>query len=413
MAKNYASIYANTGDSSALNQRFFLKQEVTKGVMAVPAASDYFFALSGGSINFSQPINSSPHRSGRHNNNTIKEKKALEWSLPTMVNIDVSAAQGTAELESAMRVLWKSLLGRETIPGAVQYDSAEDPSITFTMFEIGDKWAKQSRGLFVDACEISLPGDGQSQLNWSGMGVEAYLVGVGKSIIDNDGGNSITLQAGEGKLFPVGSLVMLVEGDGLTRSADTPAGSARKVVSVTGDVVSLDGAVLADADGSGTPVYLCYYEPVLTGSEGIDNPLTGLVGTFTSTSIPGMPCVRSATITVTNGHEIVNYCWGTDAASGSIFVPASRLEVDVSIEMNLNKDTVAFYNSVQSFEAQDLNFKLGSVAGRHLEIDLPKAIFQVPSISVPETGSIPVTFEGKAYQAGGLDSADEIVVKYN
>lgn len=411
MAKNYASIYASTGDSSSLNQRFFIKQEGTRGTMVVPAAVDYFFALSGGSINFSQPINSSPHRSGRHNNNTIKEKKALEWSLPTMVNIDTAAAQGVAELEGGLRVLWKSLLGKESIPAEVQYDSSEDPSITFSMFEIGDKWCKQARGLFVDACEISLPGDGQSQLNWSGMGVESYLVGIGKSTVDNDGGQTVTLQAGEGKQFPVGSFVMLVEADGTTRSADTPSGSARKVVSVTGDVITLDGAALADADGSGTPIYLSYYEPVMTGAEGIDNPQTGLVGTFTSASIPGMPCVRSATITVTNGHEIVNYCWGTDAAYGAIFVPASRLEVDVSIELNLNKDTVAFYNAVQQFEAQDLNFKLGDAAGRHLEIDIPKAIFQVPSISVPENGSIPVTFEGKAYQQA-LDAADEIVVKY-
>ncbi|NBW82966.1 hypothetical protein EBR21_14540, partial [bacterium] len=136
MAKNYASIYASTGDSSSLNQRFFIKQEGTRGTMVVPAAADYFFALSGGSINFSQPINSSPHRSGRHNNNTIKEKKALEWSLPTMVNIDTAAAQGVAELEGGLRVLWKSLLGKESIPAEVQYDSSEDPSITFTMFEV-------------------------------------------------------------------------------------------------------------------------------------------------------------------------------------------------------------------------------------------------------------------------------------
>lgn len=411
MAKNYAAIYANTGDSSSLNQRFFIKQEASRGTMLVPQAADYFFALAGGSLNFSQPIESSPHRSGRHNNNTIKQKKTLEWSLPTYVNIDTAVAQGVTELESSLRVLWKSLLGKESVPDAVVYDSSEDPSITFSMFEIGDKFAKQARGCFVDACEISLPGDGQSQLNWSGMGVESYLVGIGKSTINNSGGNTVTVQTGEGKQFPVGGLVMIIEADGSTRSADTAAGSARKITNVAGDVVTLDGVALADADGSVTPVYLCYYEPVMAGTEGIDNPQTGLVGTFTSGSIPGVPCVRSATITVTNGHEIVNYCWGHDSASGSIFVPASRLEVDVSIELNMNKDTVAFYNAVQQFEAQDLNFKLGDALGRHLEVDIPKAIFQVPAISIPETGSIPVTFEGKAYQTA-LDNADEITVKY-
>lgn len=411
MSKNYASIYANSGDSSALNQRFYLKEEVTKGTMAIPAAADYFYVLSGASISFSQPIVSSPHRSGRHNNNTIKEKKALEWSIPTMVNIDTAVGAGTTELEPALRVLWKSLLGRETVSGGVTYDSVLDPSITFTVFEIGDKWSKQAYGCFVDACEISLPGDGQSQLSWSGMGVESYLVGIGKSTVDNNAGQTVTLQAGEGKRFPVGARVMLIEADGSTRSADTVAGSARKVVSVSGDIVTLDGAALADADGSGTPVYLVYFEPVLTGSEGIDNPQTGLQGTFTSGSIPGNPCIRSATISVANGHEVVNYCWGTDAASGSIFVPASRLEVSVSIEMNLNHDLVEFYNAVQSFEAQDLNFKLGDTALRFLELDLPKVIFQVPSIEVPENGSIPVSFEGVAYQSS-LDAADELVVSY-
>jgi hypothetical protein len=411
MSKNYASIYGNSGDSSALNQRFYLKEETVKGTFVLPAAADYFFALAGGALSFSQPIVSSPHRSGRHNNNTIKEKKALEWSLPTMVNINTAAAQGTAELEPALRVLWKSLLGRETVPGAVQYDSLSDPSITFSIMEVGDKWAKQAFGCFVDACEISLPGDGQSQLSWSGMGVESYLVGIGKSTISNNAGQTITLQSGEGKRFPVGARVMIVEADGSTRSADTVAGAARKVVSVSGDIVTLDGAALADADGSSTPIYLCYYEPVLAGTEGIDNPQTGLQGTFTSSSIPGNPCIRSATISVANGHEVVNYCWGTDAASGSIFVPASRLEVSVSIELNLNHDLVEFYNSVQQFEAQDLNFKLGDTALRFLELDLPRVIFQVPSIDVPETGSIPVSFEGIAYQSA-LDAADELVVSY-
>jgi hypothetical protein len=411
MSKNYASIYSNSGDSSALNQRFYLKEETIKGTFVLPLSSDYFYALAGGSISFSQPIISSPHRSGRHNNNTIKEKKALEWSLPTMVNIDTAAAQGTSALESALRVLWKSLLGRETIPGEVQYDSATDPSITFSIMEVGDKWAKQAFGCFVDACEISLPGDGQSQLAWSGMGVESYLVGIGKSTVDNDGGQTVTVQSGEGKRFPIGSKVMLIESDGMTHSADIPQNTARTVVSVSGDVITLDGAALADADGSGTPVYLCYYEPCAVYPMGIDNPQTGLQGTFTSSSIPGNPCIRSATISVANGHEIVNYCWGTDTASGSIFVPASRLEVSVSIELNLNHELVEFYNAVQAFEAQDLNFKLGDTALRFLEIDLPRVVFQVPSIDVPETGSIPVSFEGTAYQSA-LDAADEIVVSY-
>lgn len=411
MAKNYATLHGSSNDSTALIQKFYLKEETTRGSLTVPTGSDFFYVLGGGSINFSQPINPSPHKSGRHNTSAIKEKKALEWSFPTFVNIDETAlSAGVGELDPAVRVLWKSLLGAESVSGSgVAYDSSSEPSITFSIMEVGDKWAKQAFGLFVDSCEISLPGDGQSQLNWSGMGVESYLVGIGKSTISNDGGNTVTLQVGEGKMFPVGSKVMLIEADGVTRSADTPVNTARTVESVVGDVVTLSGSAFTDADGSADAVYLCYYEPAT--SVAIDNPLTGLIGSFTSSSIPGNPCIRSATINIQNGHELVNYCWGHDSAALPVFVPASRLEVDVSIEMNLNAGTAHLYNAITAFEAQDLMFKLGEAAGRHLEINLPKVIFQVPSISVPENGSIPVTFEGKAYQQS-LDAADECVVTY-
>lgn len=410
MAKNYATLYASENDSTALIQKFYLKEEVTRGTLAVPAGSDYFYVLGGGSLNFSQPINPSPHKSGRHNTSAIKEKKALEWSFPTFVNIDVAEPAGITELDPALRVLWKSLLGVEKVSGSgVAYDSSAEPSVTFSIMEVGDRWAKQAFGCFVDSAEISLPGDGQSQVNWSGMGVEAYLVGIGKSTTDNNGGNDVTLQANEGKLFPVGSKVMLIKDDGVTYSADTAANQCRTVTAVNGDVVTLDGAALADADGGSAAIYLCYFEP--QGAVAIDNPQTGLVGTFTSASIPGNPCIRSATINIQNGHELVNYCWGHDAASGSVFVPASRLEVDVSIELNLNKHTAYLYNSITQFEAHDLLFKLGEATSRHFEVNLPKVIFQVPSISIPENGSVPVSFEGKAYQQS-LDAADECVVSY-
>lgn len=409
MAKNYASLYSSALDSSALNQTLYVKQETVNGVMIAPTDSDFTFILEGGSMNFSQPLESSLHRSGRHNNNTILKKKTLEWSYPTYINIDTGVAAGASEVEDGIKTLWKSALGRETIDGSgVAYDSANDPSITFTIHEIGDMWAKQGYGCFVDSAEIQFVGDGESQINWSGMGVESYLVGMSQSVVDNSGGNTVTVAAGEGKRFPVGSMVMLVESDGLTRSADTPNGSPRIVTDVTGDVVTLDGAVLADADGSVTPIYLVYYEPETPA--GIDNPQIGLVGDFISASMGGQ-CVRNATISIANNHELVNYCFSTDAADGSIFVPASRLEVTASVEINMSKANVGIYNDIQNQIEQDLQFILGDSTTRHLQVTLPRVEFTTPSIDVPSSGSIPVTFEGVAYQTS-LDAADEIEVKY-
>ena len=407
MAKNYKSIYESGLDSSSLNQAFYLKKEIVNGVLVPPVGADFLFALAGGSMSFSQPIEPSAHRSGRHNNNTIKKKKALEWSLPVYVNIDTGVAAGVTEIEPAIATLWESALGRKTISSGVIFDSVNDPSLTFSLMEVGDMWAKQAYGCFVDQAEISLPGDGESQITFSGMGIESYLVGISASSTAN-AGNAATVKTGHGRRFPVGSLVMIIKNDGVTRSTDTPTGSPRKVVSVAGDVVTLDGAALTDADGTTNDVFLVYYEP--TGAVGIDNPQTGLVGEFASMSMGGQ-CVRSATITIANGNEIQNFCYGTDAVSGSIFVPASRLQVTASVEINLNKHNVGLYNDIQAFLPQDLLFVLGLSTTRHLEIDLPKVIFQVPSIEVPDSGSIPVTFEGTAYQTS-LGAADEITVSY-
>ena len=409
MAKNYASIYASVLDSSSLNQNVFIAKESVNGVMQAPTGSDFTFVLAGGGQNFTQPLESSAHRSGRHNNNTIKKKKALDWNYPTYVNIDTGVAAGASEIDTGVATLWESLLGYSSVDGTgYTFDSRNDPSITMTIFENGDMFGRQAYGCFVDACEASFPGDGEAQLNWSGFGVESFTVGISQSVVDNNGGNTITVATGEGKRFPVGGMVMLVEADGSTRSADTPDGAPRKVVSVAGDVVTLDGAVLADADGSVSEIYLAYYEPeTITG---IDNPQTGLVGSFASTSMDTNIC-RSLTVSMTNNHEPVNYNFGTDGLSGSLFVPASRFEVSVSVDINMNKKTVGIYNDIQAFLPQDITIKLGDDTSRHLEIALPRVEFGVPSISVPESGSIPVTFEGMAYQTV-LDAADEVRVFY-
>lgn len=412
MAKNYASIYSSVLDSSGLNQSVYIKKETSNGTMIPPTDDDFVFVTAGGTQEFTQPLESSAHRSGRHNNNTIVKKKSLSWSYPMYLNVDTAANAGSDELENGVDVLWESCLGYKFADGTgVYYDSSNDPSITFTIFEVGDQWCKQAFGCFVDSCEISLLGDGESTLSWSGMGIESYLVGLSQSVTNNSG-NTVTVAAGHGKRFPVGSLVQIIKFDGTTRSTDTPNGSPRKVLSVAGDVVELDGNALLDADGSvvNEPIYLTYYEP--ENPVGIDNPQTGLVGDFISQSM-GSQCVRNATISIANGHEAVNYCYGEDALSGSIFVPASRLEVSASVEINLSKENVGIYNDVQSFIPQDLEFNVGdsSPGSRHVNIKLPRVEFGIPSISVPESGSIPVTFEGLAYQTT-LDAANEIQIKY-
>lgn len=411
MAKNFASIYASGNDAVALNQRLFIKEESARGTLALPAATDFFFHLEGGSVDFSQPIESSPHKTGRHHTSIIKNKTKTEWKIPTFFNIDTTLGSASvAEIDPALRVLWKSMLGREQAGPPLIYDSATDPSTTFSLFENLDVVGVQAPGCAVDTGNHGFPGDGQAKTEWAGMGKTAYTVGLGKSVIDNSGGNTFTVASGEGVRFPVGGKTMIIKSNGTTRSTDTASGTARDIVSVTGDVVLLSGATLADADGSVTPVYLCYYEPA-EPITAINSPQTGLQGSVTITGLPSAMCVRSATVNMSNNHEWEDFCYGKEGLGDTIFTPAGRLTVEATLEINLTKAMAGYLNTLRSFAGENIALVLGSSTGRRLSLALPKVIFSVPPIPVPATGTIPITFAGTAYQTSN-GACDEVTATF-
>jgi hypothetical protein len=410
--KNYASIYSSGNDSIALEQKIFIKEESVRGVLQSPTGADFIYTLNGASVNFTQPIESSPHKSGRHHNSVIKQKTSTEWTIPTFFNIDTSlGAVSLAEIDPGMRVLYKSLLGKEETSGStLVYTSEDPPSITFSIFEVGDLWSKQASGAFVESGNVTLPGDGQSQIEWAGMAKTSLLVGLSKSVVDNDAANIVTVTAGEGPRFPVGAKVMIIKGDGTTRSTDTPTGSPRTVTAATANTVTLSGAVLADADGTtGGGIYLSYYEP--TTSVGINDPQTGLQGSITIVGLGGTDCVRSASLNMTNNHEPQDFCFGHEGLGGTIFTPGGRFTAELSLELNLNHALVQFINGLKEFAGENITLILGDAAGRHVQFEVPKTIFPVPEIPVPDTGTVPVTFTGNAYQTV-LDAADEVTISF-
>jgi len=411
MTKNFQVIYDTGNDAISLNQRWYLKEESTRGTFIAPTDTDFLFVMPGGQIAYEQPFESNPSRSDRHHNSIIKKKKTTAWNFTTFLNLDESVAQGSTEIDLAKRLLWKSLLGEEDLGvGGVfaEYDSGLDPDTTFTLLEVGDQWSRQSPGAFVQGGNFQMPGDGEATVEWSGMAKTTFFAGVGKTTTDNNTTNDVVLQAGEGNRFSVGAIVMLIEADGATRSADTPADSFRTITAIAVDTITVDGAVLSDADGSAADIFLVYYEPVTPTA--IDNPVTGLVGSIALTNIPSTTCIRNLGVNMQNNHELVDYCYGEDALAGRLFVPGSRLTVEVTMSVNLNHDLVEFFNRVQAFEAQDITAILGDSAGRHYQTVLPRVFFNVPAFSVPDEGSIPVEFTGTAYQTA-LEAADEVKIQ--
>jgi len=409
--KNYKDLFNSANDSIALEQRFYLKEESVRGAMVYPAGSDLFLHLPGGTIDFSQPFESSPQKSGRHNSGIIKKRKLSSFSFATFFNIDEGAVDGKTSIDDPIKVLWKSLMGNEDVSGAdAVYDASTAPNVTFTLLEVGDIWSRQMPGSFVQGGDVQLPGDGEASTAWSGNGKTTYLAGIGESIISNDATNIVEVGTGQAAKFTVGAAVMLIENDGTTRSADTPDGAPRIVVGVDTvlDQVTLDGAVFADADGSGSSIFLVYYEPETPTA--VNNPVTGLVG---SVSIVGLAsqCLRSVGVNIQNSHELVDYCYGSDSLAGTLFVPGSRMNAEVSLSMNLSHNTLAFFNRLLEFTTESIVAKLGDSAGRHFELTIPSARFPVPSFSVPDAGSIPIDFSGTAFESS-LGAADEITAKF-
>ena len=389
MAKNFATIFNDTGDSIALEQKIFVKVEASRGTLIIPTGTDALLPESGTSVNFSQTKRSSTVKSGRHNTTFIKDKTLTEWTINSLLHIDTTlGAAAAAEVDSAYRVLMKSTLGNEDISAGAVYKPTQ-PNTTFSLFENGDVMAKQSPGCFVEACTLNLPGDGDSTYEWTGFGKTTLNVGLGRSVVDNDAANTVTLDVvTDASRFPVGALVMLIESDGLTRSSDTPDGAPRTVVSRdtgTGAVV-LSGAVLADADGASSTIYLVYYEPETTTV--INDPITGLVGNVTVDNLTNVNCVRNVTVSITNNHKLYDDCFGEEGLGGPLFAAGGRVDISIELELLLNKDFVTYLDGKKTFTADDIDIDLGDSAGRHLHLDLPKVIYDFPAVEIPESGTL-------------------------
>jgi len=415
LAKNYKNIYDNTGDSVSLEQRYYVKTETSSGTLIGPTDTDYIFAIDGGSIDFSQPNDPSMHRSGRHNQDTVKGKKVVDWSIPMYINLDTSlGAAGVGEIDAGIRALWKTGLGRELIPGGVTYDAVTTPNTTFSIHEVGDKSSVQANAAFIETATLAIPGDGVPTITWAGGAADRKRVGIGAFTSDATGGNVITLDVpSEAKRFPIGGLVMIIEADGLTRSADTPNGLYRKVTARdTGTgTVTIDGAVLADADGSATTAFfLAYAEP--ESPTAINDIQSGLQGEINIDLLGGtLSCVRSVNVTIDNQVERVDYCALTDSLGSPYVVYGDRLLVTVDIELNLNDNSIEWLDDLDAFLANDIYVIVGDSAGRHFRVDLPKVEFSPPTVSIPSSGSIPFTASGTALQTA-TDQGDEILVSY-
>lgn len=410
--KNFATLYNSQNLSSAIEQSIFVKTETQKALAIAPLGTDAI-EQTAANVAFAEPRDPSPHKSGRDHVSLIRRKNSTEISLTTAVNIDTSLGGPTSgQIDQAMRALLLNTLGFETETPNLRYNNSEAPDDSFTMLDNGDKQANQAIGAFIQTMTINIPGADIPTFEFTGMAKTAFNAGIGVSTSDNNGGNIISLDnINEACRFEVGALVMVIKADGLTRSDDTATGTFRRVVSSNeaNGQVELDGAVLADSDGSGGAIYLAYYEP--EGVTKINDIQTDLTGDVVVGSLPAGNCVRSMSITLNNNHEVEDDCYGESGLTDALYAASDKFTVEVSIELNLNDDLVEFITKRKNFELENVVATIGSTTGRRMQITMARLQLNVPAVVRPETGRVPVTFEGIAL-ASDSGAGDAIVIDY-
>lgn len=396
MAKNYKNIYEAGADSSAIDQRFYLRVETEKGEFATPQDGDFFYHM-GGTINHEQPFEASKQKSGRHNVTTIRKKETSSWTLSTYINQNDQNG-----VDEAIKTLLLSLLGNRTGDPVEAYDSSVAPNVSFSLLEVSDLWSRQSPGSFVQGATFKFPGDGESMIEWSGSSKTTQFAGIGK--IQSVDGSNLVLEDGDVEQFTRGALVMLIKEDGVTRASDTPGGASRIIedIDISQNRVRLSSDPIADAVPGD---YLVYYEPERPVAS--TRAVIGLTGEFRirGTVLP----IRNFEVSVQNNHELHDYYYGTASLGPRLYSASKRLMIEPTVQVNVDKNVISMISSAKRFEQQNYQIRLGGEGETNLLIDLPKVQIKVPSFSVPDEGSIPIDFQGTAL-ATSEDEADEIKI---
>ena len=63
------------------------------------------------------------------------------------------------------------------------------------------------------------------------------------------------------------------------------------------------------------------------------------------------------------------------------------------------------------FDGQDITAIVGDATTRHAQFEIPRSILRYPGFTLPDTGSIPVSFTGTAFETDFAE-ADELTVSF-
>lgn len=374
------------------------------GTEAAGTAGGDFCFQTKTALKMTQDIQNSLHKSGRQAASIIKKKKMADGSISMYFNV---ATGGSPTLDTPVALLLQSIFGLKTAIGSteIRFDSTAPQNQFFSIVQGSNILASYFNGAFVNSLNCALPGDGEATMTMPIKAADALRAGIAKLNGPVSSSATITLVSGESNRFDVGVPVMLVDTDGrtvlygqdgsLTVSSRTD-GSQQIVLSTT--------VTLSDLS------FVVPFLPHVFDQSGTDNPITGLSGTVSfdggSTTVDE---IKSVDIGFDPKLEHFDNWYGADGNRG--FVPGDKSAITIKLEVVMDTLQVNQIIKAREFTTASMQIILGSASGRHIEWDLPKVYFKIPSVEIPDKGTMLLVLEGIAVQSA-IGQLDAVKMRY-
>ena len=255
-------------------------------------------------------------------------------------------------------------------------------------------------------------------LNTGAIGTDPQILQSKTNLEGGLGAYDIKVKEGHGIRFDQGSYIdIILEADGDTiinqrrYVAKVAAPPTTDLTGVNKDIITLHEGLPSDWDtavpltAATTGDYVIghapeQYEPITS-----EFALLGLKGGFDIIGVEENGCeLISAEISMANNYTKKDFLYGTSKNCG--FIPDKRREVNVKLDVLMNKETYTLYARNKQFLAEDLTITLepqdipgpsyADGKGRTFEFHFPKVEFNIPSIENPADGYVTLSLEGKA-----------------
>lgn len=362
-------------------------------------------------VKFDIPREDSPSRSGRSVVARLSGKKTVELKIES--HIIPGTPVGVNPTLPPMHPLILSAFGDVDLsnPAEIKYKLSRFNGNSARILEEATHYSRLVVGCIADKLTFTLPGDGKAMMSFEGFAQDAYLSGSSKLSAATTADNVVEVEVGHGFRFEIDSYIDIL----LAADGNTPVVTQRKVISVTGDLVEVDGLPFTADIGD----YIMGHAPDDYQPITAEYALLGLKGSFNVAGYPIGGCeLISAEIGLGNNYTKKDFLYGTDKICG--FIPDKRREVSVKLEVLLNKDTLSFYMRNKQFVAEDVTITLEpqripgpaftTSAGRTFTFRLPRVEFNIPPIENPADSYVTLSLEGIALAPSSNDLDEEFTL---